>query len=106
MCTKLDTYGFISHLFNIFFSAYCWKNVCQNGGHCVGPDVCACRSGWEGKYCRRRKSVGHVILIELKYFLSHVMQLKYLLSHVIQLQLLLSNVIWLQLITLLSHMMM
>lgn len=37
-----------------FFKAVCVPN-CQNGGLCVKPDQCSCRSGWVGSRCSKGK---------------------------------------------------
>ena len=43
---------------------------CYNGGLCIRPGVCSCRTGWTGYSCRTRKCIystcTHVCL-----FVSH-----------------------------------
>lgn len=34
----------------IWFIAIC-NRTCENGGLCIAPDVCSCRSGWIGAQC-------------------------------------------------------
>jgi len=34
-----------------FFSLAVCERACENGGLCIAPNVCSCRTGWTGAYC-------------------------------------------------------
>lgn len=42
------------YLLRVFFlfTAHC-QIPCQNGGVCVGPNICNCKKGYVGEYCQK-----------------------------------------------------
>lgn len=52
----INTLGNLTTTVKIFFLGFVWTAICvspcRNGGVCVNPNVCACKSGFTGSTCQ------------------------------------------------------